>query len=140
MVFEKPEPDDAQSNSDTNDDDPPEPTVNVDGEEMPVTDAVARLVGRVDALQDETGPEMVEVPYADEDEPVPVAVSRNAERFVEAADDAEDATARVETLRTQVRELQETVKDVGALLAEMDGRFDENPVVWESPVTEGGEN
>lgn len=139
MAFETPNSNGNQSNSDpnTNSDDRPASTVSIDGEELPVTDAVARLVDRVDALQDETEMPMADVPYTDEDEPVPVAVSDNAERVVEAASDIDDVTGRVDTLRLQVRELQKTVNDVGALLTNMDDRLDENPIRWDHPVKGG---
>lgn len=141
MAFETPNSNGNQSNSDpnTNSDDRPASTVSIDGEELPVTDAVARLVDRVDALQDETEMPMADVPYTDEDEPVPVAVSDNAERVVEAASDIDDVTGRVDTLRLQVRELQKTVNDVGALLTNMDDRLDENPIRWDHPVKGGND-
>lgn len=139
MAFETPNSNGNQSNSDpnTNSDDLPASTVSIDGEELSVTDAVASLVDRVDALQDETEMPMADVPYTDEDEPVPVAVSDNAERVVEAASDIDDVTGRVDTLRLQVRELQKTVNDVGALLTNMDDRLDENPIRWDHPVKGG---
>jgi hypothetical protein len=62
-----------------------------------------------------------------------LAVEHNAHRL----DDLNSLMATVESQREGIVELQETVKGVGAVLAELSDDIDSNPVSWNHPARRG---
>jgi hypothetical protein len=141
MAFESPTESDEQRNSNANEGgepagSAPEPTVMMDGDDVPVSDAVEMLATRIDemAADLDAADEPVTTSVAWSSGPVPVeeAVREHSMRLETMA----DLMGSIEDLRKQIRELQKTVTDAGAVIAAESDRLDENPISWDYPAGE----